>query len=198
MMIDIDILLAWGATYKKIDAEEIIFNENTVCNFYFQLVEGSVRWVNINDEGKEFIQMLIEPDECFGELPLFDEQVHVATAIANTESTIIRLHKATFHQLITERPDIHFKFSKLLAERVRYKFLTLKELAGNDPEDKISFLLNYFKMNHKNICAECNQLQLTRQQIADMTGLRVETVIRAMRQMHDKGELTIKKGKVYC
>jgi CRP-like cAMP-binding protein len=30
-----------------------------------------------------------------------------------------------------------------------------------------------------------------------MTGLRVETVIRAMRQLHDKGELHIEKGKVY-
>ena len=44
---------------------------------------------------------------------------------------------------------------------------------------------------------DCNQLKLTRQQIADMTGLRVETVIRAMRNMHEKGELTIEKGKVF-
>jgi CRP/FNR family cyclic AMP-dependent transcriptional regulator len=31
-----------------------------------------------------------------------------------------------------------------------------------------------------------------------MTGLRVETVIRTMRLMHEKGELVISKGKVYC
>jgi hypothetical protein len=29
-----------------------------------------------------------------------------------------------------------------------------------------------------------------------MIGLRVETVIRAMRHMHEKGQLVIKKGKV--
>ena len=197
-MIDIDLLLAWGATFKKLSAGEIIFHEGGNCNFYHQLVEGSARWVNINDDGKEFIQTMVEPGECFGELPLFDNQPYAATAIANTDSTIIRLHKATFHQLITERTDIHFKFSTLLSERVRHKFLILKELAHNDPEHRISFLLNYFKQNHKNICPKCHQLQLTRQQIADMTGLRVETVIRAMRNMHDKGEVFIKKGKVYC
>jgi len=38
---------------------------------------------------------------------------------------------------------------------------------------------------------------LTRQQIADMTALRVETVIRIMRIMHDKEEIRIEKGKVY-
>lgn len=41
-------------------------------------------------------------------------------------------------------------------------------------------------------------VKLTRQQIADMTGLRVETVIRSIRQMEEKGELVIDKGKVYC
>jgi hypothetical protein len=30
-----------------------------------------------------------------------------------------------------------------------------------------------------------------------MTGLRVETVIRAIRQMHDSGKLLIERGKVY-
>ncbi len=196
-MIDIDLLLAWGATYKKLEPNEIIFNEGGVCNFYHQLVEGSVRWVNINEEGKEFIQTIIEPGECFGELPLFDGEGFAASAISNTTSLILRLHKASFHQLLKERSDIHLRFSHLLAQRIRFKFLILKELAFNDPEHRISTLLNYLKKNKKNVCSECNQLQLTRQQIADMTGLRVETVIRAMRNMHDKGDLLIKKGKVY-
>ena len=47
------------------------------------------------------------------------------------------------------------------------------------------------------ICPHCAQIKLTRQQIADMTGLRVETVIRVMRQLHEKGVIQIQKGKVY-
>ena len=57
--------------------------------------------------------------------------------------------------------------------------------------------MEVLKDENKNFCVKCNQLKLTRQQIANMTGLRVETVIRAMRQMHEKGELTIERGKVY-
>lgn len=72
-MINIDTMVAWGATYKKIATGEIIFHEGTACSFYYQLVTGRVRWVNINEEGKEFIQTVIEPGECFGELPLFDD-----------------------------------------------------------------------------------------------------------------------------
>lgn len=198
MMIDIDMLLAWGAAYKKLSAGELIFQEGNQSSFYYQLVSGKVRWVNINDEGKEFIQTIIEPGECFGEFPLFDDEPFAASAIADEDSVIIRLHKASFLQLIKENPEIHFAFTRLLTQRLRFKFLILKELATHNPENSISTLLGYFKQNKKNICTKCNRLKLTRQQIADMTGLRVETVIRTMRNMHSNGLLRIDKGKVYC
>jgi CRP/FNR family transcriptional regulator, cyclic AMP receptor protein len=198
MMIDIDTLLAWGGAYKKCAANEIIFQEGTQAQFYYQLVSGCVRWVNINDEGKEFLQVMIEPGECFGELPLFDGEPFAATAIADTDSMIIRLHRPTFHQLIKDNPEIHLAFSKLLSQRLRFKFLILKEMANHNPEHSISTLLSYFKQTKKNICTKCNQVKLTRQQIANMTGLRVETVIRTIRTLQLKGQLHIEKGKVYC
>jgi CRP/FNR family transcriptional regulator, cyclic AMP receptor protein len=197
-MVDIDLLLAWGASYKKLDPGEIIFKEGTSCQFYMQLVSGSVKWFNIDEEGKEYIQTIIEAGECFGEIPLFDGGTYAATAIAESPTMIIRLSKSSFLQLIRDNPDIHFAFTKLLAKRVRFKFLLLKSLALQAPEARIATLLNYLKKENKNFCPECNQLNLTRQQIADMTGLRVETVIRTMRGMHEKGVLTIDKGKVYC
>ncbi len=198
MMIDIDTLLAMGAAYKKVAAGETIFNEGSMCSFYYQLVSGSVRWVNIDDEGNEFIQNMIIPGECFGEIPLFDDDPYVASAVADTDCVLIRLHKSVFHQLITERPDIHFAFSKLMSERLRFKFIFMKEMAVHNPERSVNALLQYLKRNRKYICEKCNKVMLTRQQIANMTGLRVETVIRTIRNLHDKGVLTIDKGKVFC
>ena len=196
-MIDIDTLLTWGATYKKVDAEETIFQEGSECHFYYQLVSGSVRWVNINEEGKEFIQTIIEPGECFGELPLFDDEPYAASAIANKESVVIRLDKSTFKQLLKEQPELHFQFSKLITQRLRYKFILVQELSSANPEHTITTLLNYFKKSERHICPNCNQVNLTRQQIANMTGLRVETVIRTIKQLEEKGTLKIEKGKVF-
>lgn len=197
-MVDIDILLTMGAAYKKVAAGEIIFREGATACFYYQLVSGSVRWTNIDDDGKEFIQNMIGPGECFGELPLFDGEPFAASAIAETDAVIIRLHISSFHQLVLERPEIHFEFTKLLSQRLRFKFMLLKELSNHNPEHSIVSLLNYLKQNKKNICSKCNKINLTRQHIANMTGLRVETVIRTMRHLHDKGQLLIQKGKVYC
>ena len=140
MMIDIDTLLAWGAAYKKVPRGATIFQEGTTCSFYYQLVSGQIHWLNINDEGKEFIQIIVDPGECFGELPLFDDQPYAATAVAAEDSMIIRLHKPVFKQLLFENQDIHFRFSRLLAQIVRFKFMAVESLASQDPEVRIGTL----------------------------------------------------------
>jgi CRP/FNR family cyclic AMP-dependent transcriptional regulator len=197
-MLSEDLLLASGATYKKVGTNESIFHEGAECHFYYQLVSGSVRWVNITDEGREFIQCLVQPGECFGELPLFDDEPYTASAFADKDSVVIRLQKQTFKQLLKEDPELSFKFTRMIVQRTRFKFQLIKELACSDPEHKVNTLFKHFKISKKYICPDCNRVQLTRQQIADMTGLRVETVIRTIKNLATKGSLSILKGKVYC
>lgn len=197
-MINIDLLLTYGATYKKVAKGEIIFSEGARALFYHQLVEGRVKWVNTDDEGKEFIQHLIQPGECFGELPMFDHEPYAADAIADEDSVIIRLHHSTFQQVLKDHSEILASFTKLLAQRLRFKFMLVKELSTYSPGHRIITLINYMKDNKMNMCPKCNKLLLTRQQLANMTGLRVETVIRAIKDLEEKKLLTINKGKVYC
>jgi CRP/FNR family transcriptional regulator, cyclic AMP receptor protein len=197
-MINIDLLIAWGAAYKKVEAGEIIFKEGCEAYFYHQLENGIIKWVNIDDSGTEFIHNIITAGQSFGELPLFDDQPYAASAIAVTDGVIFRLHKSTFRELIHESPEILFSFTKLMAERLRYKFFISKQVASHKPEQTLSLLLNHFKKSNLHLCADCSQLKLTRQQIASMTGMRVETVIRTMRNMHEQGKLKIEKGRVYC
>jgi len=111
---------------------------------------------------------------------------------------VIRLQKATFHQFLIDNPDILLSITGLLARRLRFKFFMLKELMNHEPEQRIVALIEYLKKNKHYICCKCGRVNLTRQQIANMTCLRVETVIRAMRNMHEQGTIDIKKGKVYC
>lgn len=197
-MININLLLAWGATYKKVSAGETIFSEGQSCIYYYQLVSGSIRWISIDSDGRECIHGIIEQGESFGEFPLFDDAPYAASAIAEEDSVLIKLYKPTFLELLKENPDILFNFTRLLTKRLRFKYSLFKSYASHNPQIRIVNLINYLKSENKNFCPECDQLKLTRQQIADMTGLRVETVIRTMRQMHERGEIVINRGKVYC
>ncbi len=197
-MIAEDLLLSWGATYKKVLKGEVIFHEGCNGKYYHQLVQGKVKWMNVDDSGREFIQDIIDEGQSFGEFPLLDGGPYVATSVADEDSLLFRLPKEIFLQLLRENPVIHFSFTRLMTERLRHKFIILKELASQDPERKVNTILQWYKKAHAEKGDDKLKIRLTRQEIADMTGLRVETVIRTIRSLHDRGSLSIEKGKVYC
>lgn len=197
VMINTDVLLAWGAAYKELQPGEILFKEGTVCNFYYQLVSGQVRWVNIDEKGKEYLQSLIIPGQCVGELGLFDDGLFAATAIADKGSLLLRLHKHEFCQLLRTHSDIHFQFTELLVKRLRFKFHILKSVDNHGSEKNIFSFIQYLQQTGEHVCNECKRVLLTRKQIAEMTSLRVETVIRVMRRLEAKQVLRINRGKVY-
>ncbi|MBW7889573.1 MAG: winged helix-turn-helix domain-containing protein, partial [Chitinophagaceae bacterium] len=72
-----------------------------------------------------------------------------------------------------------------------------KMLANCNPEYRLMMLLSYLIQYKKNICFNRNRLLLTRKQLACMLGLRIETVIRTIKQLEQKEVLSIDKGKVH-
>jgi CRP/FNR family cyclic AMP-dependent transcriptional regulator len=197
MIVKTDILLSYGAVYKKVSAGEVIFQEGDTGFYYHQLVEGKISWSNFNDDGREILQEVVSPGECFGELPLFDQQAYACTAVALTDCIIIRLAANSFTRLLEEHPEISMCFTKLLSEKLRFRLFLLREISGHSPEHTIEELFKYYHKNSKKVCSACNKLLLTRQQIANLTGMRVETVIRATKNLENKGKLTIVKGKIF-
>lgn len=195
--IEIPLLLASGAAFRHAAKGDMIFSEGTTCWYYYQLVAGMVRWVNIDDDGRTYVQAFIEAGECFGELPLFDEGPYASSAIAEKDSMYLRLKKETFYELMAEHPDLLMNMSRLLAHRLREKFFLLKSIANPSPEVRLLRLLEYLKQSGRHIALETNLIKLTRQQIADLLGLRVETVIRTMRRMHNEGLLRIENRKIF-
>jgi CRP/FNR family cyclic AMP-dependent transcriptional regulator len=196
-MINIDLLLCWGAIHRKIGKGQTIFYQGDSAHFYFQVVTGKVKMVSCNEAGKEFIQGIHMGGETFGELPLFDGKTYPACAVAEEDTVLIRLNKECFIHLLKDDFALHFAFTRLMAERSRFKSVLLRELSFYGPEHRIATLIRQFKLTSKFPMKARYKVDLTRQQIADMTGLRVETVIRAIRHLYDKGDLLLKNGKVY-
>ena len=196
-MVPVDLLLEKGAAYRKTEPGEIIFNEGGFANYYYQLVTGRVRWCNLLDDGREVLHKVVEAGDIFGEIPLFDGGTYAASAISDTHSTLLRLRSDTFRSILEERPDIHFTFSRSMANDLRFKFMLTDIISRNCPEDIITYLIQYLNQEKRLICQDCNRLMLTRQQLANMTGLRVETIIRAIKNMERSERLSIVKGKVF-
>ena len=196
MQIDIDLLFSWGAVAKKYKKNEIIFDEDEVAHFYYQIIEGSVRMFNSNDEGKEFTQGLFCKGNSFGEPPLFIDQPYPSKAITIQDSTIIKLSKDKFLKILDEYPSIEKSFLILLANKIHSKSNTSKEIINQKPEFRIVAFLNTHKRKSE-CCNEKVLIPYTRQEIANFTGLRVETVIRVLCKMNTCYKLEIVNHKIY-
>ncbi len=196
MNIDKDILIAWGGRLKKYHKDEFIFMESDMARYYHQIIEGSVRMFNINDNaGKEFTQGIFVSGESFGEPPLMIDEVYPASAQALSESLLILIPKESFLRILHEYPEIHYNFTLTLAKRVYSKAITMKEVMSNSPQTRLLGFLNSYK---KKIKADGQiMIPYTRQELANFTGLRVETVIRTLHKMCDEKLVTIKERKLY-
>ncbi|HRW98495.1 MAG TPA: Crp/Fnr family transcriptional regulator [Cyclobacteriaceae bacterium] len=197
-MIDRSILEKYGAIEIFPGKGEILFHEGSEANNYYQIVSGSVKMVTNNAEGQEFIQGVFNEGDSFGEPPLFGDFPYPSSAIVIEDSVILKLTKHHFIDLLRENFEIHLMLNKVLCNRLKYKSMILSDISFNDPEQRIGNLLHYFKRySHlPNQSSRSFIVPYTRQQIADMSGLRVETVIRTVKKMEKEGKLEIVDRKI--
>ena len=194
MQIDYNILIAYGGVSKKVSKGAFIFMEGDSPRFFFQLVEGEVKVFSTNIEGKEFIQGVFTAGSSFGEPPLFESKCYPSTAQASADSVIVKISKDKLINILQDYPDIALNLLQTFAHRLYHKASSVQILISRTPEEKI---LGFF---NKTKTADCNEkilIPYTRQEIADFTSLRVETVIRALLRMHEEGKVSIKDHKVY-
>ncbi|WP_339611866.1 Crp/Fnr family transcriptional regulator [uncultured Planktosalinus sp.] len=193
-----DILYTFGAEKLSFLKGEQIFSEGQPALCYFQILNGEVKMNNFNDDGKEFIQGIFFKGQSFGEPPLFADVKYPAHAEALSDAEVLRVSKDNFLELLKAHPDEHLSITKALASRLYYKAIMATELSSQEPEHRILRILDYLKKYVHNLQEPFSfQVDITRQQIADLTGLRVETVIRATKSLEKKGELKIKNRKLF-
>lgn len=197
-MIETEILLEFGAQKCEYNKGDRLFGEGEMAQNYYQVISGEIKMNNYNLDGKEFIQGIFKDGQSFGEPPLFADVKYPANAEAIVNSIVFKLSKKHFLDLLARNPEIHLKITQTLAKRLFYKAIMVSEISSQEPEHRILRILDYFKKHvHKKEVPFSFKVNLTRQQIADLTGLRVETVIRAMKSLEKKGELKIISRKVY-
>jgi CRP-like cAMP-binding protein len=153
---------------------------------------------NYNDDGREFIQGIFYKDQSFGEPPLFLNQKYPASAVSVEDTQILYLPKANFMKLLEENPSVSIKIIENLAQRLYYKSVMAAEMSTQEPEHRVLKLIDH-GIDYFNFTKDENGylINFTRQQIGDLTGLRVETVIRTIKALEKKGSLKIINRKVY-
>jgi CRP/FNR family cyclic AMP-dependent transcriptional regulator len=177
--------------------DQVLFHEGDKALDYYQVEEGSVKMFIVSNDGQEFIQGIFTAGESFGEPALIGNFPYPGSVVALEEAKVWKLPSDYFLQMLKENFELHLKMDQVLCQRLRYKSMVLSEISSYEPEHRIVTLLKYYKTKH--VKPDNNGKMIvpyTRQQLADMTGLRVETVIRTVKKMEKDGKLALEGHKI--
>lgn len=189
------ILQAHGAVEKSFTANEPIFSEGQKAHFFYQIVSGKVHLYNLSEDGKVFIQRIFSDGESFGEPPLLGEFPYPINAVADSSTQVLCLSLVNLKKLLKKHPECHFVLTQKLARRLGYKSKKLRELSSAPPTERVLSLLKHYKK--KSAVEKEYTLPLTRKEMAMLTGLRTETVIRVVKRLELEKKLRIQKGKIF-
>jgi CRP/FNR family transcriptional regulator len=195
MPIAIDILIAWGGITKKYKKGEHIFYEGDEAMNYYQIIQGTVKVFNTNADGREYTQAEFKEGFSFGEPLLFIDEKYPSDAVATEDAVIIKIVKEKYLQILNEYPYLQLDLIHVFAQRLYNKSTTAREIVNNNPETRILAFLSSFKKK-MNATNESIEIPFTRQEIANFTGLRVETVIRTLAKMKSKNKVKIVERKL--
>ncbi|CAI8814246.1 Crp/Fnr family transcriptional regulator [Chryseobacterium sp. IT-36CA2] len=197
MIICEDLLFSHEATLENYEAGSSVFQEGTMAKYYFQIRSGTVKLNTFLEDGKEFVHGLPFDGHCIGESYLFTDHPYAINAIAVTNCEIIKISKAKFLQILVEQPDLMLEINRYIADRMHFRYMISSFLAISDPIVKLMKLFDHIKKYFGFEDAYSFLIPYTRQQIATLTGLRVETVIRYVKKMEEQKMVKIESTKIY-
>jgi len=197
MSIQESLLHSVEAIEEQYNAGDYIFREEATPQFYYQIVTGEVKLNSYKEDGKEFIQNILSERSCFGESMLILGKPYPVNAVALTKCVILKVGRDQFFQLLQENPGIFMDMYKTMSEKTSEKIVLMEKISGKNAEERLIELMNQMKDAKENKDRFSFEVPHTRQQLASLTGLSLETTIRVIKRMEKNEILIIKNGKIF-
>jgi len=163
---------------------EYIFREGDPAESFHIVKSGSVKCVKSSGNGKEVTLKVLLPGDLFCcDAVAFEGGTHPGCAQSMGDVTVLRVTKRAYFDLLRRNPDAAMEVIRYLGQRLNEAQESAKVLALDRAEQRLASLLGDFA-RRAGIPDERGgvrlTIRLTRQDLANMAGLSVETVIRLM------------------
>lgn len=171
-----------------------IFFEGDRATFLPIILSGNIKMVRYPEAGKEIIIGMFKAGEIFAIPPAMDGKRFPATAVAIEESELLMIPRDDFLALMGASTE----FSSLVMNRMcgilRERAETVQIMATPSAEHRIATVILRLIGEMKG--GEVKKITHRRQDIAEMAGLSLETTIRIIRKLSEKGCLKIVGGRI--
>ena len=174
-------LVATEFTYRK---DEEIYGEDEPAEYVYQVIRGAVRTYKLLSDGRRQIGTFLLPGDVFG---LESGTSHRLAAEAIIDTTVRLVKRSSLEQAAGVDVRVAGKLWTMTAAELRHAEDHMLLLGRKNAMERVAnFLL---EMDRRLAVAGMMALPMCRRDIGDYLGLTLETVSRALSQLHGEGVL---------
>jgi CRP-like cAMP-binding protein len=118
-----------------------LFNQGDLANSVFYLQEGRIKICVISKRGKEAVVAIHGKDDFFGEGCLTGQPVRLATAVAMTKCSVLRIEKQAIERVLLDEPRFAERFIAYILRRNARVEEDLVDQLFNSSEKRLARLL---------------------------------------------------------
>jgi len=165
-----------------------MFKQGTPSPHFLCLTTGLAK-LYIEGYGKNLILSLVKPVEYILGPGIFVDNRHHYSASAVEDSTACLVDVITFKKMIRNNPDFADEFIRRISLMTIFNFEQFISLTQKQMNGRIADALFYLS----NVIYGSNPFDMTisRQDLADLSGMSKESAIRILKEFKDEGILTV-------
>lgn len=166
---------------------EAVFSETQKPTGMYVVCKGRVKVYSTDSKGQQFITWIRHPGEVFGHIAVFADGEHVCSAEAMGSATLSHIDTRALNSFMSgHSAELYPLMLKRVSKELRSVQMRLKDTAYKPAKSKVAETLiksiSYKSKNTPNPVI----YGLKRTEIAEITGLALETVVRTLAEFEKK------------
>lgn len=172
---------------------QTVYHEGDRADKLLIVTRGSIRLFKTTIEGKEQNLDILQTGDFTGELDLMGDATYSHEAMAQEPTVLCVISQDRMRELILKNPLIGFKIMQAMNRKLTNLRSLVQRLATHEGLPRLAHLL--LQLYEKSGSLNRFDLNLSREDIANFTGLTRETVSRKLAQLQDEGIIRLGKSR---
>jgi CRP-like cAMP-binding protein len=172
---------------------ESLFFQGDKANSFYLVLSGRIKLFRLSPEGKEKVVEIMEASATFAEALMFmDEPYYPVTATALAPSRVIVINAREFKAMLRESIDSCFLLMGSMTFRLRALIQEIDALSLDTGTVRtVAYLLHQAPPQARNF-----ELKVAKSVIASRLSVKPETFSRILKNLHERGIVSIDGRKV--
>lgn len=174
--------------------QELLFREGDPGTHLLLIREGLVKLTALGTDGQEQIVGFGEPGHIIG-FDTVDDEIYTFTAETKTPVIACKIQRKDMLQILEQNPNVSLRVVRMLNDELARANRLIRVLGQKSPIERVAtFILSL--VHHKHDTSKKLLLPLSREEMAETVGLRVETVSRVMADLQRRKVIEAPRGHI--